>query len=955
MRVTRSTARRTAPIPTTPGPDVLRISLVFFVSGAASLVFEVSWFHRAGLVFGNGVWAASVVLSSFMGGLALGNALVGWYGAGARRPLRTYAVLEIIVAVSGIALTYALPSAGLLVLPISRLHSTQLWFVNGVRLIASFAALLVPATAMGATLPILAGGLSTGRAGFGRVLGHLYGWNTLGAVLGVIAAEVLLVDRLGVTGSAWLAALLDLAAAGGAWLLSRREADAIAAPLSPRAPGGASWRLLACAFLAGGALLALEIVWFRFLSMYVLTTTLAVSLMLAAVLAAIGLGGLAASRWLALERLTRPRMSTIALMSGCSTALSYLAFQWLTRGTQIGEWHRVLWLACALTAPTSFLSGMLFTLIGDGLAREIEPTRAAAWLALANTIGAMCGPPLAAFVLLPIFGMERTLFIASAVYALIGVLLIPGIAPFRAAARSPVFALSAIVLAAALIRFPFGLMADRYFARAAAPYTVDGSEIVATREGPSDTIFLMQQKWLGQPVYSRLVTNGFSMTGTNALGLRYMRYFAYWPMLLHQGPVRRALVVCYGLGVTAGAVLDLPGLETVDIVELSHEVVSTSDIVYPSSGHPLHDPRVRLHIDDGRYFLQASDERFDLITGEPPPPRTPGAVNIYTREYFGLIRDRLAEGGIATYWVPVGRPDPGTDVHTIIRAFCDVFDDCSLWNATPFDLMLVGTRHAAGPVSEAAFSAAWRMPALAGRLREVGFEEPQQIGATFIGDSTYLRALTGRTPSLTDDFPQRLRPVLARPSLSDPRYGIDRAVTELYHGVLDPSRAQAAFLASDFVRRLWPRPLIDQTRPLFGAQRIINQVLWEGGRPLRRIEDLHALLTTTTLHTLPLWQLGSDEVTQRIAEASVERSGATEYARGLRALAARDYLRAAAHLGESERRGLRGATVRPLQVYALCLAGDLDTARQLARGAEARDADEQHFWTWMRATFGVVT
>ena len=99
-----------------------------------------------------------------------------------------------------------------------------------------------------------------------------------------------------------------------------------------------------------------------------------------------------------------------------------------------------------------------------------------------------------------------------------------------------------------------------------------------------------------------------------------------------------------------------------------------------------------MHIEDGRQFLQATPRRFDLITGEPPPPRTPGAVNIYTREYFQLVFDRLAENGIATYWLPVGRPDPGTNVNAIVAAFCEVFTDCSLWNATPYDLMLAGTR-----------------------------------------------------------------------------------------------------------------------------------------------------------------------------------------------------------------------------------------------------------------------
>src|SRR6185295_2065277 len=127
----------------------------------------------------------------------------------------------------------------------------------------------------------------------------------------------------------------------------------------------------------------------------------------------------------------------------------------------------------------------------------------------------------------------------------------------------------------------------------------DGSEIVATSEGASETIFVMQQKWLGRPVYSRLVTNGFSMTGTTVPAMRYMRYFAYWPMLLHQTPLRRALVICYGAGITASAVLDVPSIETVDIVEISRGVVAASDVIYAPDAHPLHDRRVRLHIEDG--------------------------------------------------------------------------------------------------------------------------------------------------------------------------------------------------------------------------------------------------------------------------------------------------------------------------------------------------------------------
>src|SRR5919206_485367 len=131
------------------------LSLVFFASGAAALIFEVVWFHRCGLVFGNSVWSTSIVLASFMGGLALGGALVGRYGRRLTRFLRTYAFLETVVAGTGVLLTYGLPHLVLLLVPAARHLRDIPWLWNLVRLAAAFAVLMVPATAMGATLPVL--------------------------------------------------------------------------------------------------------------------------------------------------------------------------------------------------------------------------------------------------------------------------------------------------------------------------------------------------------------------------------------------------------------------------------------------------------------------------------------------------------------------------------------------------------------------------------------------------------------------------------------------------------------------------------------------------------------------------------------------------------------------------------------------------------------------------------
>src|SRR5580765_4030167 len=110
------------------------LSVAFFFSGAAGLIFQVVWFHRAGLIFGSSIWAVTIVLSSFMGGLALGNALAGKYASSVRRPLVVYARLEALVAIAGLAVTFLLPHLTFVLRPLTRAASDAMWAVNLVRL-----------------------------------------------------------------------------------------------------------------------------------------------------------------------------------------------------------------------------------------------------------------------------------------------------------------------------------------------------------------------------------------------------------------------------------------------------------------------------------------------------------------------------------------------------------------------------------------------------------------------------------------------------------------------------------------------------------------------------------------------------------------------------------------------------------------------------------------------------
>jgi spermidine synthase len=272
------------------------LSGVLFLSGIGSLIFETLWLRLSGLTFGNSIWSAALILSSFMAGMALGNAFAASSRVQRWRPLQLYAFLELVIAFLGCTLVFGLPLLGEWLRPVFQTLWNYQSILLGLRFVFSFLVLLLPATAMGLTLPVLMEDSFLQKAEFGRAIGILYGINTLGAVLGALLGEAYLVEAFGLLGTALTAGAATSIAAATALLLARRDGAVLPAAKPPlplrlgityRPP----WRLLFVSFVTGGILLCLEVVWFRFLRLYVASSSTAFSITLAVVLAGIGLGG----------------------------------------------------------------------------------------------------------------------------------------------------------------------------------------------------------------------------------------------------------------------------------------------------------------------------------------------------------------------------------------------------------------------------------------------------------------------------------------------------------------------------------------------------------------------------------------------------------------------------------------------------------------------------------------
>ena len=336
-----------------------------------------------------------------------------------------------------------------------------------------------------------------------------------------------------------------------------------------------------------------EVVWFRFITLFVISTSLAFTFMLAVILTGIGLGGLIAGCCWATPQ---PRfVGLVALACGSFCIANYVAFQiGLPNVFWTLDWNLILKTSLRLMFPTSLLSGILFTWLGDVANREIgNETRTTGLLTLANTTGAMVGAFVGGFVLLPDLGMERSLFLLAAGYGAVALCVGGPAAGGNPARRAPIWYGGLAVFATVLGLFPFGLMNNRYVQIPARKYTGDGAAIVEVREGLTETIHYMRKDFLGAPLYYRLVTNGFSMSATVGSSNRYMKLFTYWPVAVHPN-LHSVLLISYGVGSTAKSLTDTRSFETIDIVDTSRDVLDMNGLVYPNpKDHPLYDPRAQ--------------------------------------------------------------------------------------------------------------------------------------------------------------------------------------------------------------------------------------------------------------------------------------------------------------------------------------------------------------------------
>jgi hypothetical protein len=306
-----------------------------------------------------------------------------------------------------------------------------------------------------------------------------------------------------------------------------------------------------------------------------------------------------------------------------------------------------------------------------------------------------------------------------------------------------------------------------------------------------------------------------------------------------------------------------------------------------------------------------------------------------------------------TYWLPLADLSD-VSAKAILRAFCDVFDDCSLWNGSGTNLMIVGNRRddstqPHGPYSEQDFRRQWNVPGIAAEMKRLGVERPEQLGALFLGDAAFVHALVGDARPLTDDDPKLIE---AASSSSEES-------TRLLASITDTGAARTRFQTSEFIARHWPESLIRSSAQYFDVQHVIDAHMY--GSLLKQnlaLDDVHRLLTGTSVQTPILWRLASNsDIQQVVSTASPEElmNPLVQYHLAIRLLSERNYRQAAAAF----ERAMQSPQVRDnafvLYIYTLCMSGQRAKAQAISSEAFAASGVSSlpPIWIWMKETFGI--
>ena len=754
----------------------LLIFILFLGSGMTALIYQVLWTKLLTLTFGVTTLAVSAVLTSFFGGLALGSYIGGHWIDRHRDGLKWYGMAEIIIGLYALLFLSLLTVNNTVYVFIAQHMAMDFYGLSLLKFVLSLFLLIIPSTLMGTTLPILSKTLANSRVRFARDIGDLYAINTIGAVAGAVLTAFFLIPAIGMSTIIYAVGIVNIVLGGIAVYINgffqksappSEESEEYGEPL----PSGATTTsekdtipsyfttLLIVGFAVSGFTgLAYEVIWTRILGFILTGTIYAFTTVLATFLCGIAAGSLVFAQFI--DRIKHYGrliwiLAVVEVLIGLSSIALIILYNWMpdmeifqkVRSTQ--AWSEFIYLNyltsfLLLFIPT-FLFGATFPVVCKLYSQRIEKVGAKIGnIYSVNTVGGILGSFAGGFILIPFIGMQNSIVLIGCINILIGALFIVA-NPF-AARKNQYITLGAGAFCTLLIII---LLPDNMPRALHESFLTKDEHILFYDEGTTSTVMIAERS--GRDITSsnkRLCVNGNMATAAFYEGLQINRFQGVLPMVLHPDP-QDVLVICFGSGTTFGTLSQFD-VNQVDNVDISKTVIKGASFFKKENRDVLHNPKSNIIIDDGRSYLEVTTKKYDVITEEPMHPSLAGVVNLYTKEYYELVKSHLKEGGIMSQWIPLYNLSV-EDVRMLTKTFQSVFPHTTIWLANA-DIFLIGSPTETMIDYERIESRIFPSH-IKNLLQEIDLEDPLEFLNTFLMNEEMVRAYAGSAPVIDDNMP----------------------------------------------------------------------------------------------------------------------------------------------------------------------------------------------------------
>jgi spermidine synthase len=718
------------------------IYFLFFLSGAAALIYELLWVRYLSLIFGGSHLAVTTVLAVFMGGLALGSSIIGKKIGKAEKKLRLYGFLELGIALSALLFWGLMRIYPQIYIPLAQINETSPLYLSIIRVAFATVALILPTTLMGGTLPVLSSFVAHRLKGLGRHLSFLYGINTIGAVVGTAFTGFYFLVHYSVSTTLIIAIIINVLIGIIAIIVQEKtsaameEAKTIDASASDSGIQNiALTELSEDAFphklvlwgigVSGFCALAYEVLWTRILSIIIGATTYGFAILLMAFLAGIGIGSSTLGILTKIFGIHRKETAhdlrnlvalfgIIQIVIGLSALLVSVHIRDLpTHAALIRDFFHTMnfriqpfkttQLANFITVFSfmfvpAFFMGVAFPLAGKihGHYKKIAGQAVGDILSF-NTVGAILGSAVSGFVFIYLFGIQRSLEIIILINIGYGLLVMVSVKHSKMLNVLTSCAAIVVILVPAFSPNVWEIWDSRMYAvyQANLPdmfntpektkEALENNDIIYYAEGTNSIISSVQSS---DALF--FITNG-RVEATNANRDRQVQYtLGHLPMLLNPNP-KKVFVLGTGSGMTLGATSVHPSVEQIILAEIEPKVLGVAKSFGVYNHYVLNKPNPKLKIvfNDGRNFLMTTKEKFDVITADPVHPWFSGAGYLYTTEYFKIAADHLNPSGIICQWLPLYELTE-ENLQSVVKSLRQNFKYTMIW-LTYYDAVLIGS------------------------------------------------------------------------------------------------------------------------------------------------------------------------------------------------------------------------------------------------------------------------